>query len=175
MQGPLLRRMVHPVDSRLSIFTAFCVYMKMEMNFTIWPWSQEENECVSNHPLLNDFFNLSCQPSLLQWEAVLWMKCPEEKLILVEITFLNILGINSNFWFCVRRRRHQFLHVRMHVYEFVTFSCSVPPSQQNWDPSVTTGCHVTMALKRDGSWGHAFWSHTQLAKHSHLGFYYWLI
>ena len=24
------------------------------------------------------------------------MKCPEEKLILVDITFLNILGINSN-------------------------------------------------------------------------------
>ena len=54
------------------------------------------NECVRNHSLLNDFFNLSCQPSLLQWEVMLWMKCPEEKLILVDITFLNILGINSN-------------------------------------------------------------------------------
>lgn len=167
--------MVHPVDSRLSIFTAFCVYVKMEMKFTIWPWSQETNECVRNHSLLNDFFNLSCQPSLLQWEVMLWMKCPEEKLILVDITFLNILGINSNFGFCIRRRGRQFLHVRTHVYEFVTFSCRVPPSQQNCNPSVPAGCHVTMALKRDGSCGHAFWCHTQLAKHSHLGFYYWLI
>ena len=116
MQEPLLRRMVHPVDSRLSIFTAFCVYMKMEMHFTIWPWSQEMNECVRNHSFLNDFFNLRCQPSLLQWEVMLWMKCPEGKLTLVEITFLNILCINSNFGFCIRPRGQQFLHVRTRLW-----------------------------------------------------------
>lgn len=65
--------------------------------------SQEMNESVKNHSLLSNSFNPS-QESLSQWEAVLWMMYPDEKLVLVQMPCLKLLGINSNFAFCVKWR-----------------------------------------------------------------------
>lgn len=75
------------------------------------------------------------------------MMCPDEKLILVEIIFLKILGINSNFVFCVRRRGWRVLCVRTHVYWFITFRCGIPSSQENCNLSAPVDSRVKMALR----------------------------
>lgn len=66
--------------------------------------SQEMNASVKNRPLPNGSFHPRCQGSLSRWGVMLgMMMCPDEKVILAEITFfLRILRISSNFVFCVR-------------------------------------------------------------------------
>lgn len=53
------------------------------------------------------------------------MRCPDEKLILVEIAFLRIPGINSNFVFCVSI--NVFISLKPSAAAYSLITAKLPP------------------------------------------------